>query len=157
MKGTAYPAHLQRAQLRASTKDRAENLMIVDLLRNDLGRIAENGSVKVDSLFEIEDYPTVWQMVSSVSARIWGVIAPCFAGTFPLWFDYRGTQDPRHADCGLNLSLRRADSIPVRSAGSLRMAISGSMWRFVRWSWPGLLPRQAGDWQWHCRRFQSRC
>jgi para-aminobenzoate synthetase/4-amino-4-deoxychorismate lyase len=46
--------------------------MIVDLLRNDLGRIAENGSVQVDSLFEIEDYPTVWQMVSAISARIGG-------------------------------------------------------------------------------------
>ena len=44
--------------------------MIVDLLRNDLGRLAEPGSVKVDRLFEIEDYPTVWQMVSEVSARI---------------------------------------------------------------------------------------
>jgi para-aminobenzoate synthetase/4-amino-4-deoxychorismate lyase len=69
MKGT-LPRHLPPAQLRASEKDQAENLMIVDLLRNDLGRIAENGSVVVDQLFEIEDYPTVWQMVSAVSARI---------------------------------------------------------------------------------------
>lgn len=69
MKGT-LPRGLPAEQLLSSEKDRAENLMIVDLLRNDLGRIAENGSVVVDRLFEIEDYPTVWQMVSEVSARI---------------------------------------------------------------------------------------
>ena len=67
MKGTAPRTQPAESLLR-STKDRAENLMIVDLLRNDLGRIAENGSVKVDRLFDIEEYPTVWQMVSSVSA-----------------------------------------------------------------------------------------
>ena len=71
MKGTAS-RQLSPEVLRASAKDKAENLMIVDLLRNDLGRIAENGSVVVDSLFEIEDYPTVWQMVSTISARIGG-------------------------------------------------------------------------------------
>jgi len=69
MKGTA-PLSVAAETLRTSAKDRAENLMIVDLLRNDLGRIAENGSVSVDELFAIEAYPTVWQMVSSVSARV---------------------------------------------------------------------------------------
>lgn len=69
MKGTA-PRHLPQEALSDSIKDRAENLMIVDLLRNDLGRVAENGSVRVDSLFSIEDYPTVWQMVSEVSATL---------------------------------------------------------------------------------------
>ncbi|HLO61441.1 MAG TPA: aminodeoxychorismate synthase component I [Azonexus sp.] len=69
MKGTA-PRNAPAEQLRGSTKDRAENLMIVDLLRNDLGRVAENGSVAVDRLFDIEDYPTVWQMVSEVSATV---------------------------------------------------------------------------------------
>ena len=54
--------------LQASEKDRAENVMIVDLIRNDLGRIARPGSVRVASLFEIERYPTVLQMVSSVVA-----------------------------------------------------------------------------------------
>lgn len=69
MKGTA-PRSASPDVLRASAKDQAENLMIVDLLRNDLGRIAEQGSVTVDRLFDIEDYPTVWQMVSEISARI---------------------------------------------------------------------------------------
>lgn len=69
MKGTA-PRSQRAEMLQASLKDRAENLMIVDLLRNDLGRVAENGSVSVDELFAIEDYPSVWQMVSSVSARV---------------------------------------------------------------------------------------
>ena len=69
MKGTA-PRSASPEILRASTKDQAENLMIVDLLRNDLGRIADNASVKVDRLFAIEDYPTVWQMVSDISARV---------------------------------------------------------------------------------------
>ena len=71
MKGTA-PRTAAPETLRDSVKDRAENLMIVDLLRNDLGRVAENGSVRVERLFEIEDYPTVWQMVSEVSAEVPG-------------------------------------------------------------------------------------
>ena len=57
-------------QLRASEKDRAENLMIVDLLRNDLARVAVPGSVAVTDLFRIESYPSVHQMTSTVRATI---------------------------------------------------------------------------------------
>ncbi|MFA5520485.1 MAG: aminodeoxychorismate synthase component I [Castellaniella sp.] len=55
--------------LQASEKNRAENLMIVDLLRNDLGRVAAPGSVRVRSLFDLEAYPSVWTLTSSVEAR----------------------------------------------------------------------------------------
>ncbi len=56
-------------QLRRSAKDQSENLMIVDMLRNDVGRISEPGSVEVSSLYEIEQYDTLFQMTSTIEAQ----------------------------------------------------------------------------------------
>jgi para-aminobenzoate synthetase/4-amino-4-deoxychorismate lyase len=76
MKGTAPRGRTaredtaQRERLIASVKDRAENLMIVDLMRNDLSRMALPGSVRVEAPFAIESYPTVHQMVTTVHARL---------------------------------------------------------------------------------------
>ena len=61
-----------RRELAHSPKDQAENLMIVDLLRNDLSRIAQTGTVEVPSLFDVEEYATVFQMTSTVRARLLG-------------------------------------------------------------------------------------
>lgn len=68
--GTAEEDARFKADLRASVKDRAENLMIVDLMRNDLSRVSAPGSVKVEAPFAIETYPTVHQMVTTVRARL---------------------------------------------------------------------------------------
>ncbi|WP_201617548.1 anthranilate synthase component I family protein [Psychrobacter urativorans] len=57
-------------QLTASDKDRAENVMIVDLLRNDLGKYAKTGSVKVPELFAIESFSNVHHMVSTITAKL---------------------------------------------------------------------------------------
>jgi len=91
MKGTAlrgrFPAEDQilQEQLQQSSKEQAENLMIVDLLRNDLGQIAETGTVKTETLFEVESYPTVHQMTSTITARLKGNVSllELFRALFP--------------------------------------------------------------------------
>lgn len=74
-----------RSRLEASAKDHAENLMIVDLLRNDLGRIATFGSIEVAELFGIERYETVWQLTSTITAtpRPEATLLDLFTALFP--------------------------------------------------------------------------
>jgi para-aminobenzoate synthetase/4-amino-4-deoxychorismate lyase len=76
MKGTARRGRTTREDseiaewLRNDPKNRSENVMIVDLLRNDLGRLAQFGRVHAEELFAVERYPTLWQMTSTVSADL---------------------------------------------------------------------------------------
>jgi para-aminobenzoate synthetase/4-amino-4-deoxychorismate lyase len=90
MKGTAkrgrWPAEDQQqvAWLQNSTKNRAENIMIVDLVRNDLGKVSELGSVRVSSFFELEKFPTLWQLTSTAESKLckntslWDLFAALF-------------------------------------------------------------------------------
>ncbi len=67
---TGKEDRFQMKALRASRKDRSENVMIVDLLRNDLGRISETGSVRTVRLYTVERYKTLFQMTSTIQARL---------------------------------------------------------------------------------------
>lgn len=71
------------ASLQDSEKDRAENLMVVDMVRNDLGRIAEIGSVVTSALFDVETYTTVHQMTSTVEGRFQGRMVDLLFALFP--------------------------------------------------------------------------
>jgi para-aminobenzoate synthetase/4-amino-4-deoxychorismate lyase len=73
----------QRNRLGQSAKDRAENVMITDMIRNDLGRIADPGTVHTTHLFDLEKYATVWQMTSTVTAQSDAGIADLFRALFP--------------------------------------------------------------------------
>ena len=69
--------------LHSSMKNRAENVMIVDMIRNDLGRVAEIGSVQVPELFKIEKYSTLFQMTSTVQAKTNASLTEIFSALFP--------------------------------------------------------------------------
>ncbi|WKZ45922.1 MAG: aminodeoxychorismate synthase component I [Anaerolineales bacterium] len=73
----------QAEWLKESEKNRAENVMIVDMIRNDLGRIAKTGSVHVPELFAVEKYPTLWQMTSTVKAQNDASLTKIFSALFP--------------------------------------------------------------------------
>ncbi len=79
IKGTAR----NREELASSRKDRAENLMITDMVRNDIGRVAETGSVRVRELFKIEGFRTLYQMHSRVEGRSCASSVEILRATFP--------------------------------------------------------------------------
>jgi para-aminobenzoate synthetase/4-amino-4-deoxychorismate lyase len=89
MKGTAARGRwlaedeAQAEWLHHSEKNRAENVMIVDMIRNDLGRVARTGTVNVPRLFAVEKYPTVWQMTSTVEAQTDASLPDIMAALFP--------------------------------------------------------------------------
>jgi len=89
MKGTAKRGRTtaedqaQSDWLKASEKNRAENVMIVDMIRNDLGRIARMGSVRVPELFCTERYPTLWQMTSTIQATTHASLTSILRALFP--------------------------------------------------------------------------
>ena len=89
MKGTAARGMTMREdrenrrKLHESAKDRAENVMIADMVRNDLGRVALPGSVRASALCEVEKYRTVWQMTSTVTASTTSAVEEIFHALFP--------------------------------------------------------------------------
>ncbi|MCQ6564051.1 aminodeoxychorismate synthase component I [Paenibacillus mendelii] len=113
MKGTLPRSESKRALLE-SEKNRTENVMIVDLLRNDLGRIAKTGTIKVPKLFEIEEYPTLYQMTSTIEANtkqgitlfdVFQAMFPCGSITgapkiSTMKIISSLEQEPRHIYCG---------------------------------------------------------
>jgi len=130
--------------LLASAKDRAENLMIVDLMRNDLARVCRPGSVIVDRLFQIESHPTVHHLVSTISGLLAEGQGPAevLEATFPpgsitgapkhqAMKVIAGLEPPRGPWCG-SLFVLDADgdltaSVLIRTAAFERM---GRTWRF---------------------------
>lgn len=160
MKGTAArgatPAMdaAQAQALRASPKERAENVMIVDLLRNDISRVAEPFSVQVPALFHTQALPTVWQMTSDVRARtragttladVFGALFPC--GSVTGAPKVRAMQmirtlepQPRGVYCGAigvvrpgapGQGIRATFNVPIRTvtvqAGALRCGIGSGI------------------------------
>lgn len=134
------------AELLASAKDRAENLMIVDLMRNDVARAAQAGSVRVERLFELESHPTVHHLVSTVSARAAGGVGPAevLEATFPpgsitgapkhqAMKVIAGHEPPRGPWCGslfgwgLGLEPRLTASVLIRTAA---FELVDGVWRW---------------------------
>lgn len=160
MKGTAARGATpeldaaQAAALRASPKERAENVMIVDLLRNDLSRIAQPFSVRVPALFHTQALPTVWQMTSDVQAKtragttlaeVFGALFPCGSVTGApkvraMQMIRRQEAQPRGVYCGAigvvrpgeaGKGIRATFNVPIRTvtvqSGRLRCGIGSGI------------------------------
>ena len=113
MKGTAprgfWPAQdlLRAEELRMSEKNRAENVMIVDMVRNDVGRIARVGTVSAAPMFEVERYPLQWQMTSTVSGEVESrSLLRIFEAMFP---SGSVTGAPKHSAMGI---IRQLETTP---------------------------------------------
>jgi para-aminobenzoate synthetase component 1 len=132
------------AELKTSVKDRAENLMIVDLMRNDLSRVATPGSVEATDLFEVESHPTVHHLVSTVAGRARAGVGPAglLEATFPpgsitgapkhqAMKVIAGHEPPRGAWCGSLFHIeddgRMTASVLIRTAYFHR---TGDRWTF---------------------------
>ena len=134
IKGT-LPRSADPAALRASVKDVAENIMIVDLVRNDLSRVATTGSVTVPELLAVRPAPGVWHLVSTVSARVPVDVpmAHCSRRRF------RRRRSPARRRCG-PVSCWRAGSrigagcIAAQSVWHRRLPEANSTWRSGPWS-----------------------
>jgi len=118
IKGTIAVAPGSREALLASEKDRAEHVMIVDLERNDLSRVAGTGTVEVEGLFELVDWSGLWQATSTVSARLaagattWDVLRALLPGGSV-------TGAPKHAACALLAGLEPVGRGPAMGAMGL--------------------------------------
>ncbi len=148
MKGTArrgrFPAEdaAALAELR-SEKNRAENLMIVDMMRNDLGKVALPGSVQVSALFAAETYPTVHQLVSEVRAKTAVSQVELLRALFPC-ASITGAPKASTQAILRDSSAGRAGSTPGRPATSRRAGGPPSRWRSA--PSPGNGGREAGRW-----------
>ncbi len=118
IKGTIAVAPGSREALLASEKDRAEHVMIVDLERNDLSRVAVTGTVEIEGLFELVDWSGLWQATSTVSARLaagattWDVLRALLPGGSV-------TGAPKHAACSLLAGLEPVGRGPAMGAMGL--------------------------------------
>ena len=89
MKGTAKRGKnleediLESNLLKNSKKNQAENIMIVDMLRNDIGKVAKKGSVETLKTFELEKYPTLWQMTSTIKGYVSHKVPIIMKALFP--------------------------------------------------------------------------
>jgi para-aminobenzoate synthetase / 4-amino-4-deoxychorismate lyase len=139
--------------LQSSVKERAENVMVVDMLRNDMGRIAATGSVAVPQLWQVERHPSVWQLTSTVTATtepdsrladVFGALFPCASVTgapkvsaMAIIADLEGA--PRGVYCGAvgmirpDPTLSRPDDVSARFAVGIRTAVVDKSRRVVEY------------------------
>ncbi len=170
MKGTAkrgrFPAedNAVTKALVASGKERAENLMIVDLVRNDIGRIAKAGSVEVENLLACERYPTVWQLTSTIQGLvvdgtdlcdIFTALFPCGsvtgapkASTMKLISDLESS--PRGVYCGaVGLVASDSDGFSSRFAVAIRTTTIDKTTGIAHYGVGGGITVDSNDcWEW---------